>query len=66
MRKRIEGDTPPPPFRDELFGQGRFEVILSPKYDSPYTLEGKHHYPSGYIQEAKEEYKYIGFFSAAS
>lgn len=64
MRRRIAGDPPPPPYRDELFGTGRFEVILSPARDSSRLLAGGHHYPSGYIQEAAESYKYLGLFGA--
>jgi hypothetical protein len=65
-RTRIKGDLPPHPYRDELFGRGHFEVTLLPSHGSPRTLTGGHTYPSGYRQEAKETYKYEGFFGAAS
>jgi hypothetical protein len=59
-RTRIKGDPPPPPYRDELFGKGSFEVTLAPSRDSPRTLIGGHTYPSGYPQEAEETYTYLG------
>lgn len=65
-RTRIKGDAPPPPYRDELFGGGSFEVTLSPAHDRPGTLTGGHTYPSGYRQEAIETYEYEGLFGAAA
>ena len=63
-RTRIKGNPPVPPYRDELFGKGSFEVELNPSRDSPKTLTGGHNYPSGYPQEAEETYKHESFFGA--
>ncbi len=65
-RTRIKGDPPAPPYRDELFGKGSFEVTLNPCRDSPRTLTGEHTYASGYPQVAEETYTYESFWGAAS
>jgi hypothetical protein len=65
-RKRIKGPQPPPPYRDDLFGKGQFDVTLHQAQGNARVLEGGHNYLSGYPQEATETYKYIGFVAAAS
>jgi hypothetical protein len=60
-RTRISGQQPPPPYRDDLFGDRQFRVRLRAVPGNSQRLTGDHAYVAGSdYQIGDEKYDYVG------